>query len=163
MTRLGAIPSRLEKMPFNRKSTYWLPVILVMLFIFWMSTDLFSSKHTSLIIEPLIRFFAPHLSRKEMTHIHDILRKLAHVTEYFILGTLLFRAFRAGSGEPQWWRWGLSSLAVVLCYAGADELHQLLVSSRTASFVDVGIDTLGGVLAQGVSIIGCRRRQTRDG
>ncbi len=140
-------------MTFLRKFTYWLPVVVAMAFIYWMSTDSYSSGNTWHIIEPIVRFFAPHISRKEMLMIHNLVRKLAHVAEYFLLGTLLFRAFRAGSPEPLWWRWGLSSLAIVLLYAGADELHQLFVSTRTASLVDVGIDTLGGILAQCASIV----------
>jgi len=131
---------------------YWLPVILAMVFISWMSTDLFSAKNTSRIIEPIIRFFVPQISRKQMLMAHTVIRKLAHVTEYFVLGALLFRAIRAGSGERRWRRWALSALAVVMLYAAADELHQYFVSTRTASLADVGLDTLGGVLAQCASI-----------
>lgn len=135
-----------------QKYKYWIPVIISMAYIYWMSTDAFAFPRTSRFIEPIIRFFAPHLSRKDMLMVHGVIRKLAHVTEYLVLGILLFRAFRAGSQERRWWKWALSSLAVVAVYAGGDELHQYFVSTRTASLADVGYDMLGGVLAQCISI-----------
>ncbi len=144
-------------MTFLQKFKYWVPVILAMAFIAWMSTDLFSAKSTSRIIEPIVRFFAPQISRKQMLLVHTVVRKLAHVTEYFVLGVLLFRAFRAGSGGRRWLRWALSALAVVMLYAAVDELHQYFVSTRTASLADVGLDALGGILAQCVSIVSHRR------
>jgi VanZ family protein len=69
-----------------------------------------------------------------------LLRKLAHTTEYAILGLLLARAVR----NP--------TLAVGLgvLYAVSDELHQLTVTGRHGSPVDVAIDAVGvtiGVLA----------------
>ncbi len=140
-------------MKFMRNFKYWLPVILGMIFIYWMSTEAFSSKSTLRIIEPMIRFFAPSLSRKEITMINGVIRKAAHVIEYLVLGILLFRAFRAGSHERRSWRWASSALAVVMLYAITDEFHQLHVPVRTASLVDVGYDTLGGLFAQCVSII----------
>ncbi len=146
-------------MTFMRNFRYWLPVILGMVFIYWMSTESFSSRTTMHIIEPIIRFFAPSISRKQLVMIHGVIRKCAHVTEYMVLGMLLFRAFRAGSNERRWWRWAGYSLAVVVLYALTDELHQLHVPARTASLVDVGFDTFGGFLAQVVSIVYYGRRR----
>jgi VanZ family protein len=153
---------RPEKVKHMRSFRYWLPVILGMVFIYWMSTGGFYSANTLRFIEPIIRFFAPSLSRKQIIMIHGVIRKLAHVTEYLILGILLFRAFRAGSQERRWWTWGLSSVAVVALYAAGDEMHQYFVSTRTASLADVGFDTLGGILAQFVSIV-WYRQQRADG
>jgi VanZ family protein len=110
------------------------------------------------IIEPVLRFFAPHLSRKEILMIHGMIRKAAHVIVYLILGILLFRAFRAGSQERRWWRWAGYSVAVVMLYAMTDEFHQLHVPMRTASLVDVGFDAVGGLLGQCVSIVYYYRR-----
>ena len=64
-----------------------------------------------------------------------VLRKLAHLTEYAILGALLFRALR----NPP--------LAVLLgsAYAVTDEVHQLFVGGRHGSPVDWLIDTVGVV------------------
>ena len=62
-----------------------------------------------------------------------VLRKLAHTTEYAILGLLLLRAT------------GRAWLAVVVgvLYAASDEFHQHFVSGRHGSPVDVAIDAAG--------------------
>jgi VanZ family protein len=140
-------------MSFIRIIKYWGPVVLWMGFIFLMSTGTFSSQNTSLIIEPILRFLLPSISPEQVAMIHGVIRKAGHVTEYFILGTLLFRAFRSGSRELRNLRWAFSSFLVVMLYAASDEFHQSFVPERTASLVDVGIDTLGGILAQCVSVL----------
>ncbi len=69
-----------------------------------------------------------------------VLRKLAHLTEYAILGALLLRAI----GRP-----GLAILLGAL-YACSDEFHQHFVRGRHAAWYDVVIDTVGvaiGVVA----------------
>lgn len=85
--------------------------------------------------------------------IHNTLRKVGHVANYFVLGFLLFRAFRGGSKELRIPRWALSSFFVLVLYAASDELHQSFVSTRTASLHDVGIDMLGGITALGLSAL----------
>ena len=62
-----------------------------------------------------------------------VLRKLAHVTEYAILGALLMRALE----RP------LPAFAVGVLYAASDEVHQHFVSGRHASPLDVAIDAAG--------------------
>ncbi len=64
-----------------------------------------------------------------------LLRKLAHLTEYAILGALLVRATR----RP-WLALGLAAL-----YAASDELHQHFVEGRHAAPLDVAIDTVGAL------------------
>jgi VanZ family protein len=135
-------------MDFHRFLKYWLPVILVMLFIFYMSTGTFSSTNTALIIEPLLRFLVPSISEQTVDLIHRIIRKCGHLAEYFFLGTLLFRAFRGGSRESRVWQWILGSGVVVVLYAISDEFHQSFEITRTASSIDVAIDTAGGMVAQ---------------
>ena len=69
-----------------------------------------------------------------------VLRKLAHLAEYAVLGALLLRACR----RP----W--AALALATLYAASDEVHQLFVEGRQGSPLDVGIDALGalaGILA----------------
>jgi len=139
---------------------YWIPAVLWIILIFWMSTGMFSSENTYLFFEPIIRFFVPSITQKEIAFLHMILRKLAHVTEYFISGLLLFRAFKDGSDKKQEWLWAFSSLLAVVLIAVSDEFHQSFVAVRTASIVDVGIDIFGGFIAQCVSVwINYRHRQ----
>jgi VanZ family protein len=61
--------------------------------------------------------------------------------------------------ERHSWRWALSSIIVVAVFAASDEFHQTFVATRTPSIVDVGIDTLGGLLAQCVSVTWIHYRQ----
>jgi VanZ family protein len=65
-----------------------------------------------------------------------ILRKGAHVTEYAILGGLLYRALGRET----------LALAAGIAYAATDELHQYFVRGRHASPVDVAIDAVGVAL-----------------
>ena len=127
---------------------YWVPVFLWVGFTFWMSTGTFSSSNTSRVIEPLLRFLMPHIPDADVILILGLIRKLAHLTEYFVLGLLLFRAFKSDSGELKAWRWACYSLLAIVLLAAGDEFHQSFVGTRTASIMDVGIDTLGGFLAQ---------------
>jgi VanZ family protein len=150
-------------MSFREKIQYWFPAFVWIGVIFWMSTGIFSAQNTYNYFEPVLRFFVPSISRREIIFFHIVLRKLAHLTEYFISGILVFRAFRNGSDKRQEWSWALSSIFVVLLIAASDEFHQTFVSTRTASLVDVGIDVFGGILAQGVSVFRFqRRRQTEE-
>ncbi|TSA14254.1 hypothetical protein D4R75_16050, partial [bacterium] len=115
---------------------YWFPVVLWMGFIFLMSTDRFAAHNTSLILDRIIRFLTPSISNRQLEVVNMILPKSAHVTEYFISGLLLFRAFRSGSFESRALRWATLSLLVIIFIAAGDEYHQSFVASRTASVVD---------------------------
>jgi len=68
------------------------------------------------------------------------MRKIAHFTEYAILGFLAARAFRTSTQ-----RWFLICAALVVVYALLDEYHQSFVPSRTASIFDSFIDMAGGL------------------
>ncbi len=138
---------------------YWLPVIFWMGFIFWMSTGTFSSENTQPWVEMVLRFLGPGILSQDVGLAHAAIRKAGHVAEYFILGLLLFRAFRGGSAASWRWKWSMLAVTVVLVWAAGDEFHQSFVPSRTASFVDVGIDTAGGVLAQFVSVFWYRDKK----
>ena len=61
-----------------------------------------------------------------------VLRKLAHVTEFAILGALLARAL------PE-----RAALLVGIAYAASDEVHQHFVPGREAALLDVAIDAVG--------------------
>jgi VanZ family protein len=75
-----------------------------------------------------------------------VLRKLAHVAEYAVLGALLYRALRR---EP-------AAIALGSLYALTDEIHQTFVSGRQGSPVDWIIDTVGVVV--GVLLLSWRSR-----
>jgi VanZ family protein len=97
----------------SRLLTVWLPVLIWAAVIFTLSS-------------------IPSLSTGLGTW-DTILRKGAHLTEYAVLGGLLYRAL---GREPL-------ALAVGIAYAATDELHQYFVRGRHASPVDVAIDAVG--------------------
>ena len=107
----------------------------------------------------LLGFLIPKISSQELGLIHGVIRKAGHVVEYFILGLLLFRTFRGGSISSWNWRWSFSAVMAVVLWAAGDEFHQAFVSTRTASAVDIGIDTAGGILAQFVGALWHRYRK----
>lgn len=67
-------------------------------------------------------------------------RKLAHLTEYALLGALLVRATRRE----------LPAFLLGVAYAASDEAHQHFVPGRHATPVDVAIDAVG--VALGVAL-----------
>ena len=140
----------------------WLPVVLWICCIFLLSTESFSAENTSRILERLLRFLIPHITAREIGTIHIFVRKAAHVTEYCIASLLLFHSFRNTIKFQRYWWWVLYSLVIVIFVAATDEYHQAFVISRTSSVVDVGIDIVGGILGQGISITLYRLRRTRE-
>jgi VanZ family protein len=130
-----------------------------MAFIFWMSTESFSSENTFPWLEMVLGLFIPKISSQELNLIHTVIRKAGHAAEYFILGLLLFRSF-CGSSVSSWnWRRSFFAIMVVVLWAASDEFHQSFVFTRTASAVDVGIDTAAGILAQFVGALWYRSRR----
>ena len=119
----------------------YLPLVVWLVFISFASSDSFNAGNTSRIIGPLVLWLFPNTSPETMATIHFITRKLAHFTEYAILGFLAARAFRTHE------RWFLISALLVVVYALLDEYHQSFVPSRTASIFDSLIDMSGGLTA----------------
>ena len=119
----------------------YLPLVVWLVFISYASSDNFSADNTSRIVGPLVLWLFPNTSPETMATIHFITRKIAHFTEYAILGFLAARAFRTYD------RWFLISAVLVVVYALIDEYHQSFVPSRTASIFDSLIDMSGGLTA----------------
>ena len=125
----------------------WLPAIAWACLISFLSTDEFSSEHTSVYIIPVLHLLIPQASGEALELMQAIIRKTAHFTEYFILGVLLYRAL---SGGDQEWKpkWALWAIVIAAAYASLDEFHQSFVPSRTASPWDALIDTVGAFAAE---------------
>ena len=66
------------------------------------------------------------------------IRKIAHLTEYLILGFLMFNLLKQYSVTNIYYAIGLSIL-----YSCTDEFHQLFISGRSGSIRDVLIDSIG--------------------
>jgi len=131
---------------------YWLPMLLWMALIFGASSDRHSFSHSSRLIGPFVRWLFPHISDHALYRVIFGVRKVAHLTEYAILGLLVWRVLRKPvRNDPRPWEWRQARLALVLVilYAASDEFHQAFVPTRQASVVDVLIDTSGAALGLG--------------
>ena len=112
--------------------------------IFFLSSNLGSASHTSLIIEPVLKFFFPDMSEASREFAHACVRKTAHFTEYGILALLGIRALFQTSGVLFRLRWILP-IVIVAVVASLDEFNQSFEPSRTSSLWDVLLDIFGGV------------------
>ena len=128
-------------------------VILTTLTILWMGLIFVlsndnaaqSKKKSDTIIDKTIykicQVVSNDCSKKDVRNkYHFLIRKLAHFTEYFILGVLVIFTFR---------EYGIKNvfipLVVCILYACSDEIHQLFIKGRTGSFIDAIIDSCGSL------------------
>ena len=123
-----------------------------------LSRSEFHAGYTYGLLRAALRFLFPEISGAVLYKINAVVRKLAHVTEYFLLAALVWRALRRGAVE--FWRreWALGTLAAGLLVASLDELHQTFEPGRQGSPLDVGVDSLGILLALVVLYVRARLR-----
>ena len=142
----------------NQRWLAWLPTILWAGVIFTMSTKRFSAANTLNYIYPVLLWLLPSASHATLMLLHELIRKGAHITEYFIFSLLLMHGIRAGRKE---WRlrWALIAIGIAALYASSDEFHQLFVPGRHGSPYDVMIDVTGATLAQVAVYLFARERK----
>jgi VanZ family protein len=126
--------------------TTYAPLFIWIGVIFFLGSGQGSMSNTSLIVRPLLEFLFPSATTDTLLIYHGYIRKLAHFTEYGVLGILAARAFAAAFGLRRWTVL-LLALLLVLIVASLDEFRQSFEPSRTASPFDVLIDLSGGVIA----------------
>jgi len=118
-----------------------LKIILVfvwMLFIFIMSS--FDSTESSDQSGVIVNFVANLFNINNLELVSLIIRKLAHFTEYLILGVLVINWAKDHYNKY------LLSILICIIYAISDEVHQLFVAGRSCQIIDMMIDTLGSVM-----------------
>jgi VanZ family protein len=133
-------------MSLRDRVSAWAPAVAWALVIFFMSTEEMAAAHTRRWLEPIVRFFFPSVPEASFELGHHVVRKLAHVTEYFVFALLLHRGWRRGSMlAPA--RAPFAAFAVAALYSLTDEGHQTFVAGRAATLVDCGLDSLGAAIA----------------
>ena len=122
----------------------WTLLILWMLFIFIMSSfnGVMSSNQSGSIAVLIYNLFDISDTEK----VSFIVRKCAHVSEFFILGILVINLISKYNVKYSY----LISFIVCVLYASSDEFHQLFVPGRSGQVTDIFIDMIGVVL--GLSI-----------
>lgn len=129
---------------------YWLPVLVWMAVIFSASSDRLSMEHSARLVDPIVDWLFPHLSKEALHAVVLVARKGAHLFEYAVLACLLWRTLhKPALEEPRTWSWPAAAVITgfVMLYAASDEFHQLFVPTRQGAVSDVLLDTTGAVLA----------------
>lgn len=133
----------------NNKSVVWLIITVVwMTVIFCFSAQPADvSTDTSLRVGMTIgKMSVPDFSKlpkeEQIDYAKKIefpVRKMAHATEYAILGCLLTNLCQSLSMKKAYmWSWLMGS-----AYAATDEFHQLFVPGRSGQITDVMLDSVG--------------------
>ena len=133
----------------------WLAVILWMLLIFMLSaqpteqTNKLSIGVTERIMstESAIEIDTTDTSNP-IVQWNAVLRKIAHFSLFLVLGMLASYALRISGLKG----YKVYLFAALFCslYAASDELHQMFVPGRNATFIDVLIDAAGAFVGIGI-------------
>ncbi|MDX2248946.1 MAG: VanZ family protein [Bacteroidia bacterium] len=136
---------------------YGLPVVLWMTVIFLLSDQTKDeSKGLSDLFLAIFRFLDLDPVRMQELGVPHLIRKAAHVTEYFILYLLVYRLVYRHYPEKTSLLW---TLMICIVYAASDEYHQTFVPGRGGQVSDVGVDSIGMILA----LLGCWKMYGRTG
>lgn len=142
------------------KKTYfkWMLVVIWMAVIFSFSNDpaVVSDEKSGFVLKTL-NTLGIDLNSYFGELANFIVRKAGHFTEYFILYLLLFNALEDSYSLKQSL---IISLVITFLYACSDEFHQIFIPGREGRFIDVLIDTSGGILALIISLMMKVRGQT---
>ncbi len=136
---------------------YWIPALLWAGVIGFFSTDAFASESTFGYLHSFSRLLFPNARESFYIQVHAFLRKLAHPVEYFVLGLLVYRGFRAGAGIGWLPLWAVGTLLIVTLVAVGDEWHQYHLATRRGTIGDVLLDVCGG----GCAVLGLYLRRRR--
>ena len=155
----------------------WVRILLTVLtlavmgMIFFFSTetaeqsDETSGYFTRQVIDVLYPDYAKYEKKQQQSlydSIQTVIRKMAHYTEFAILGFLMRLCLESWFGKRKWLTpvsWGLSTL-----YASTDEMHQILIDGRSGQWTDILLDSAGvlsGVLIAVLVLFLVRKRTTR--
>jgi vanZ family protein len=132
----------------------WGPTLILMLIIFTLSNfeASVSDLQSGFIINALRSIF-PDLTNSSLLVV--IVRKLAHFSEYALLGFFTARALKLSFSETKSSAPNTKSsscgtkkyvaFSILFCalYACTDEFHQIFISGRSGELKDVALDTVG--------------------
>ncbi len=124
----------------NKKLIKWLFLIIWMIIIFLFSHQAHSGNLTHNVIQDILPF-----PENTINTINFLIRKLAHLSEYFILAILIISLLKEYKHPPK----NIIIISIIFCfiYAASDEFHQSFIAGRTSTFKDVIIDTTGSLVA----------------
>ncbi|WP_066295228.1 VanZ family protein [Bacillus sp. FJAT-29937] len=92
-----------------------------------------------------------HLSEDQARMANLIFRKLVHLSAFGVLAILFYNSFEKHRFIQAW--------IYTTIYAASDEIHQAFIPDRTGSIVDVGIDSIGALIALCIIKMATHRRR----
>lgn len=108
-------------------------IIIWMIFIFVMSS--FNANESANQFNIIVHYISYLFNINNLELLSFIVRKIAHFSEYLILGILIYNYCL---------RLDLSTLLCLL-YALSDEIHQIFIPGRSCQIRDIIIDLLGAI------------------
>ncbi|QSQ07859.1 hypothetical protein H0A61_00176 [Koleobacter methoxysyntrophicus] len=123
----------------------WVLVIVWMVVIFYFSHQ--PARVSAVLSYSICNFFKESFNVDDSltASLHYLVRKGAHVAEYFVLAFLLANAFEKYPLRDK--KVILYSFSASFLFAISDEIHQLYVPGREGRATDVIIDTIGIIAA----------------
>ena len=114
-------------------------LILWMIIIFILSND--TGSVSSSKSDGIANYISNIISFIDKDLLIFIIRKLAHITEYLILGILFLNVLK----DYNIINTKLVIITILFCFSFAisDEVHQLFIQNRSGKITDILIDTLG--------------------
>ncbi|AJD32604.1 VanZ family protein [Clostridium sporogenes] len=125
----------------SKKLIYFIPsfIWMVIIFIFSNQQAESSNKNNFFIADVLRKGNVTLFKHIDYNFLNFLIRKAAHITEYFILFMLLYFAFKKTFYKnPK-----IKASIITILYACTDEFHQLFISGREGKIRDVFIDSIG--------------------
>ena len=151
-------------------------VILILIMVLWMcvifclsgqnsdESSSTSSIFVNVVVELFEKIINKQLSVENVDTLTYVIRKLAHLTLYFILSIptlLLFKTYNINIKRKY-----IYTILFCFVYACSDELHQIFSQGRNGNVIDILIDTTGSIVGivfiQIVSNLVCKSSNRRN-
>lgn len=129
--------------------------ILIVLLVIWMIAVFFLSNQNgeeSSGLSSKVALFISFGNEEAAESIEPTVRKVAHMTEYAIGAMLFYGILITYQKFSIQAKFGMTMAFIIVC-AGLDEVHQSFIDARNGNYIDVGIDTFGGLLGTGATCL----------
>lgn len=121
----------------NKPSTVLVAIWMIIIFLMSSFDATESTNQSNFIVNIITNIF----KIENIELLSFIIRKLAHFTEYLILGFLTINMLNKNDISKKY----LLSILICIIYATSDEIHQIFVPGRACQIRDVLIDSIGSI------------------
>ena len=148
-------------MKYFRIVLLWGFVLLWMFFILGLSSHPaeISNEESSYFVEILARISSTledrlHIPMPDLDQIDFLVRKSAHMFNYFVLTLLLIFAFKVSflMVDKSWLRSLTGAGVISLLFSMLDEFYQTFIPGRAGRITDVGVDLIGTLIGIGLML-----------